>query len=79
MVCDEIQYFLCMGCPVHTEESPLSCRCELLRREEILVKAYHEANCANHEVAKFGRVHGRTVTCTRDFPPEFAAVINHRL
>jgi hypothetical protein len=49
-----------------------------MREREIrVVKIYCEANCASHELAKLGRVHGTTRKWLRESPQEIAEVLSH--
>jgi hypothetical protein len=50
---------------------------ELLRERDVrIIKINREANCVSHELAKLGRVLGRTGTWFSSFPPEVAQAIH---
>jgi hypothetical protein len=49
---------------------------EFLRERDIpIAKILREANCASHELAKIGRVEGRTETWLDSFPSDFAMAV----
>jgi ribonuclease HI len=49
---------------------------EFLRESDIpIAKILHEANCASHELAKIGRVEGRTETWFDSFPSDNAMAV----